>query len=264
MATHPSGTHEEAFPQSKLVASDTAKGVPLLRVSNLCAGYGPIRVLHGMDIEVARGDIHAIVGANGAGKTTLLRALSGLIHPDEGSIWFDGQELVGRSPADIVSLGIAHAPEGHRVFRGLTVEENLKLGAFRRPGKSKLTVRSAVDEVFAYFPKLSERRRQLAGTLSGGEQQMCAIGRALMTAPAFLIIDELSLGLSPVIVEELLFILSKIHAAGTTILLVEQDVSVALGFSDRASVVQTGRVVLDGPARKLLQNPEIVTTYLGG
>ncbi|MEX0758920.1 MAG: ABC transporter ATP-binding protein [Tistlia sp.] len=237
---------------------------PVLTVTGLRAGYGPIQVLHGLDLEIAAGEVHAIIGGNGAGKTTLLRAISGLIQPSAGSIDFCGNELAGRSPAEIVDCGVGHAPEGHRVFRGLTVEENLRLGAFRRPGKTRASVNSALAEIFEFFPKLSERRRQLAGTLSGGEQQMCAIGRALMTAPKLLIIDELSLGLAPIIVEELLHILSKIHAAGTTLLLVEQDVSVALGFSDRATVVSSGQVALRGPARDLLADPQIITTYLGG
>lgn len=245
-------------------AATDAGRPPFLRVDGLCAGYGPIQVLHGVDLELQQGEVHAIVGGNGAGKTTLLRAVSGLIEPTAGAIEFNGCSLVGRKPAEIVSLGIGHAPEGHRVFRGLTVEENLRLGAFRRPGKSRAAVRSALAEIFEFFPKLAERRRQLAGTLSGGEQQMCAIGRTLMTAPRLLIVDELSLGLAPIIVEELLHILARIHAAGTTLLLVEQDVSVALGFSDRASVVVSGRVALTGAARDLLSDPQIKTTYLGG
>lgn len=237
---------------------------PFLRVAGLCAGYGPIQVLHGVDLEIQPGEVHAIVGGNGAGKTTLLRAISGLIQPTAGAVEFDGSPLAGRSPAEIVERGIGHAPEGHRVFRGLTVEENLRLGAFRRPGKSRAAIRDALGEVFEFFPKLAERRRQLAGTLSGGEQQMCAIGRTLMTAPRLLVVDELSLGLAPIIVEELLHILARIHAGGTTLLLVEQDISVALGFSDRASVVVSGRVALTGVARDLLNDPQIKATYLGG
>ncbi len=254
------------------IAPDTGKppgaaaaaAEPILSIRGLHAGYGPIRVLHGVDLEVAAGEVHAIIGANGAGKTTLLRTLSGLLSPDSGSIRLAGEEIAGLAPADIVERGVAQAPEGHRVFRGLSVEENLRLGAYRRSGKTKAGMRAALDEVFGFFPKLAERRRQLAGTLSGGEQQMCAIGRALMAAPRLLIVDELSLGLAPIIVEELLHTLSKIHAAGTTLILVEQDISVALGFSDRASVVQAGRVPLKGPAAELLRDPQIVSTYLGG
>ncbi|MCW5749599.1 MAG: ABC transporter ATP-binding protein [Alphaproteobacteria bacterium] len=236
----------------------------MLSVRKLRAGYGPIEVLHEIGLEVERGEIHAIVGANGAGKTTLLRVISGLIRPDAGGVFFGDRDISRTSPADIVELGISQAPEGHRVFRGLSVEENLRLGAYRRAARGRADIDRALDEIFGYFPKLFERRRQLAGTLSGGEQQMCSIGRALMTAPQLLIIDELSLGLAPIIVEELLNILSKIHAAGTTVLLVEQDISVALGFSDRASVIQSGHVVLKGPAGELLKDPQIVSTYLGG
>ncbi|MCW5730627.1 MAG: ABC transporter ATP-binding protein [Alphaproteobacteria bacterium] len=236
----------------------------MLSVRKLRAGYGTIEVLHEIGLEVERGEIHAIVGANGAGKTTLLRVISGLIRPDAGGVFFDARDISRASPADIVELGISQAPEGHRVFRGLSVEENLRLGAYRRATRGRADIDRALDEIFGYFPKLFERRRQLAGTLSGGEQQMCSIGRALMTAPQLLIIDELSLGLAPIIVEELLNILSKIHAAGTTVLLVEQDISVALGFSDRASVIQSGHVVLKGLASELLKDPQIVSTYLGG
>ncbi|MEQ8441344.1 MAG: ABC transporter ATP-binding protein [Alphaproteobacteria bacterium] len=217
-----------------------------------------------MSLTVARGEIHAIVGANGAGKSTLLRVVSGLLRLQSGSIRFQNADITNSRPDEIVKLGVSQAPEGHRVFKGLSVEENLRLGAYMRSDKSTATISSSLEEVFDYFPKLRDRRRQLAGTLSGGEQQMCAIGRALMASPKLLIIDELSLGLAPVIVEELLSILTRIHASGGSILLVEQDVSVALGFSDRASVVQSGRVIMDGVARELLDNPEIITSYLGG
>ncbi|MBB3066995.1 ABC transporter ATP-binding protein [Limibacillus halophilus] len=235
----------------------------LLTVEGLVAGYGPITVLHGLDLDIRRGEIHAIVGANGVGKSTLLRTVSGLLQPEAGRVIFDGEDITGMRPDGIVARGISHAPEGHRVFKGLSVEENLRLGAYRRGGDGAKNW-AALDQVYNFFPKLRERRMQLAGTLSGGEQQMCAIGRALMADPKLLIIDELSLGLAPVIVEELLHILSRIHTSGGTILLVEQDVSVALGFSDRASVVQSGRVILRGEARSLLNDPGIKETYLGG
>lgn len=260
----------DADPRPKIAGQDLRRGPddgvggPLLGIKKLRAGYGRIEVLHEVDIEVAHGEIHAIVGANGAGKTTLMRVISGLIRPEAGSVLFDGRDISSASPADIVELGISQAPEGHRVFRGLSVEENLRLGAYRRTDRSRAAIDNALNEIFEYFPKLFERRRQLAGTLSGGEQQMCSIGRAMMAAPKLLVIDELSLGLAPIIVEELLKILSKIHAAGTAVLLVEQDISVALGFSDRASVIQSGNVALRGPAGDLLKDPQIVSTYLGG
>ncbi|MDO8279052.1 MAG: ABC transporter ATP-binding protein [Burkholderiaceae bacterium] len=236
----------------------------LLRIQGLTSGYGKTQVLNGVDFHVNRDEILAIIGANGAGKSTLLRTISGLIEPTAGSIHFDGRDITGLSSPAIVAAGLTHAPEGRRVFSGMSVEENLVLGALRRPGKSPATVARALEEVFVYFPRLRERRRQLAGTLSGGEQQMCAIGRALMAKPKLLVVDELSLGLAPLIVHELLDVLASIQQAGCTIVLVEQDISVALSFADRAVVMQLGRVVLTGAADSLLGNEEIVKSYLGG
>jgi branched-chain amino acid transport system ATP-binding protein len=235
----------------------------ILRVMNVTAGYRETVVLREVSLEVRRGEVLAIVGSNGAGKTTLLRTISGLLPVKSGSIQLDGQELTRMSASQIVARGIAHAPEGRRVFFGMTVEENLRIGAYRRSDKSRGAVAAAIDGVFEHFPRLKERRRQLAGTMSGGEQQMCAIGRALMADPRLLIVDELSLGLAPRIVEELLDILARIYEAGTTIVLVEQDVAVALGFSDRAVVLQSGSVVLSGDADDLLTNSNVVKTYLG-
>lgn len=235
----------------------------LLTVRRLTAGYGPIEVLHDVSFDVRAHEVLAIIGPNGAGKSTVLRALSGLIPASSGSIVFGGQELVGRRSADIVRLGICHAPEGRRLFAGLTVEENLRLGSFRRQDKSRAAVSGAMEQVFHYFPRLRERRKQLAGTMSGGEQQMCAIGRALMGRPRLLAIDELSLGLAPVIVEEIVAILQEIHAEGTTILLIEQDASVALGISDRAVVMRGGQIVTEADAETLLSNEALIETYLG-
>jgi branched-chain amino acid transport system ATP-binding protein len=237
---------------------------PALRVQSLNSGYGSIQVLRDVCFDVPRGEIFAVIGANGAGKTTLLRTISGLIKPSSGSIWLEEVNIAGLGSAEIVSLGLTQAPEGRRVFSGMTVEENLKLGAFRRKDKSRQGLSRALEQVYGYFPKLKERRRQLAGTLSGGEQQMCAIGRALMADPRVLVIDELSLGLAPIIVEEILGILEAIHDSGRTIVLVEQDVSVALGCSDRAVVMQTGRIVMSGVSSDLLSDTEIVKSYLGG
>jgi branched-chain amino acid transport system ATP-binding protein len=237
---------------------------PLLAVRHLTAGYGPIEVLRDVSFDVRANEVLAIIGPNGAGKSTFLRALSGLVPASAGSISFGGTELVGRGSADIVRLGICHAPEGRRLFAGLTVEENLRLGSFKRPDKSRTVVAHAMERVFDYFPRLRERRRQLAGTMSGGEQQMCAIGRALMGSPRLLAIDELSLGLAPVIVEEIVMILQDIHAAGTTILLIEQDASVALGVSDRAIVMRGGQVVAEADAETLLNDQSLIKTYLGG
>jgi branched-chain amino acid transport system ATP-binding protein len=256
----------QAEPRAPL-AGGIAPGAPdgvILQITDLSAGYGDIVVLRDVSLEVRKGEVLAVIGTNGAGKSTLLRTVSGLLPAKSGSIRMDGRELTAMSASEIVGHGIAHAPEGRRVFSGFTVEENLRLGAFRRGDKSRAALAAAVDRVFDYFPRLKERRRQLAGTMSGGEQQMCAIGRALMADPRLLVIDELSLGLAPRVVEELLNILARIHEAGTTIILVEQDVAVALGFSDRAVVLQAGSVVLTGDAEELLVNSDMVKTYLGG
>lgn len=252
----------EALRSENHHASSPAAEV-ILRVANVFAGYRETVVLRDVSLEVVRGEILAIVGSNGAGKTTLLRTISGLLPVKSGAIEMEGHDLTKMSASQIVACGIAHAPEGRRVFSGMTVEENLRLGAYRRLDKSRGALATAIEHVFEQFPRLRERRGQLAGTLSGGEQQMCAIGRALMADPRLLIVDELSLGLAPRIVEELLDILSRIHAAGTTIILVEQDVAVALGFSDRAVVLQSGSVVLTGNADEMLTNNDVVKTYLG-
>ncbi|CAN7218586.1 ABC transporter ATP-binding protein [Bradyrhizobium sp. LjRoot220] len=235
----------------------------ILGIVGLNAGYQHIHVLRDVTFSVSRGEIFAIVGTNGAGKSTLLRTISGLIAPMSGSINFEGTDIAGCNAADIVRHGISQSPEGRRCFAGLTVDENLRLGAFsRRTGSPALGER--LENVYGYFPRLRERRRQLAGTLSGGEQQMCALGRALMALPRLLIVDELSLGLAPIIVEELLLTLQGIHQAGTTIMLVEQDVGVALGFSDRAIVIQQGQIVLQGYSEHLLESEHVVKSYLGG
>lgn len=236
---------------------------PLLQVQGLHSGYGKIPVLRDLSFAIWPNEIVAILGANGAGKSTLMRTLSGLLQPSAGSISFAGHDIGRLGSSDIVKLGLAQAPEGRRMFSGLTVEENLRLGAFARPDKDAASVHSDLDAVFAYFPRLNERRLQLAGTLSGGEQQMCAIGRALMGRPKMLMIDELSLGLAPIIVEALLEALILVHEGGTTILLVEQDVSVALGFADRAIVLETGRIVRTGDCRSMLAEDDIVRNYLG-
>jgi branched-chain amino acid transport system ATP-binding protein len=235
----------------------------ILSVEQLGAGYGDIQVLFDVTFSVREREILAILGSNGAGKTTLLRTISGLLIPRRGTIKFCECQIGGCNSDEIVKLGISQAPEGRRVFAGLTVEENLKLGAFRRASNTT-PVPQRLDRIYSYFPRLRERRKQLAGTMSGGEQQMCAIGRALMAQPKLLIIDELSLGLAPLIVEELLGVLNEVHHTGTTVMLVEQDVSVALGFSDRAIVLQAGKVVLQGQSAELVKNENIIRSYLGG
>ena len=241
----------------------SASPEPLLEIAGLHAGYGAVPVLHDIDITVLAGELVAIIGSNGAGKTTLIRTVSGLIRPTSGQIRSGGTLLNGLDTADIVALGIAQAPEGRRLFGGLTVEENLRLGTFARADKRADAIGADLDAIFGYFPRLRERRRQLAGTLSGGEQQMCAIGRALMSRPRLLMIDELSLGLAPIIVETILDIIQRIHADGTSIILVEQDASLALAFSDRAIVLETGRVAFAGESQTLLGDERVMKSYLG-
>ena len=234
----------------------------LLHVSGLSAGYGDIGVLSDISLEVAAGDLVALIGSNGAGKSTLLRALSGMLPATAGSIRFGGQDLAQQAPEQIVGTGLIHVPEGRRLFAGLSVRDNLLIGAYlRRDGKQ--AIRTSMEEVFTLFPRLAERRRQDASTLSGGEQQMCAIGRGLMAKPKLLLIDELSLGLAPRVVEELVAALASINAGGTALLVVEQDVEIALGLARHALVLDQGRVLLSGAAAELRQHPLIHAAYLG-
>lgn len=232
----------------------------MLKVRELSAGYGEVQVLWGVDLEVKRGEIVTLVGSNGAGKTTLLKVLSGLILPTSGEILFEDHSVTNSPPDERVRLGIAHVPEGRRLFAGMTVEENLKLGAYLRRDEE---VGMDLERVFRLFPELKARRRSLAGTLSGGEQQMCALGRALMSRPKLLLIDELSLGLAPVVVDRLLEAIHRIRAGGTTLLIVEQDVQTALEHADRAYVLESGRIVLEGEAADLLDDARIRNAYLG-
>jgi branched-chain amino acid transport system ATP-binding protein len=234
----------------------------LLAVDGVAAGYGEIRVLWGVDLSVQAGEIVALIGSNGAGKSTLLRTISGLVPASDGRIAFADADITARPPDEIVAAGIIHVPEGRRLFAGMNVRENLLMGAYhRRDGNA--AIRRDLDVVFGMFPRLYERRLQDASTLSGGEQQMCAIARGLMAAPRLLMIDELSLGLAPRIVEELGEALAKINATGLSILLVEQDVLTALDLSHRAFVMVSGRVTLSGPSKSLADNPFIREAYLG-
>ncbi len=228
----------------------------LLEVRNLNAGYGRIQVLWDVSIAVEPNQIVALVGANGAGKTTLLRALTGMIRIRSGSITFQDREIAGSSIESIVELGIAHVPEGRRLFMGLTVRENLVLGGWRKNNRD-------LTRVIQLFPALGERLNQTASTMSGGEQQMCAIGRGLMSLPRLLLIDELSLGLAPKTVDEIVARLPEIAASGTAVLLVEQDIDTALSVSERAYVVETGRVTKSGLSAELLADPTIQESYLG-
>lgn len=240
----------------------------LLDVQNLRVSYGAIHALQGVSMSIERGEMVALIGANGAGKTTLLRTISGLLRPVGGKILLQGAsgngpaELSELPPHEIVRLGVSHAPEGRQVFSNLTVRENLLLGAYQ--SNSRQRTESDLERCFTLFPILDERSRQKAGTLSGGEQQMLAIGRALMARPALLLLDEPSLGLAPLIVRKIFQIIQTINAEGTTIFLVEQNARMALSIAHRAYVLQTGEVILSGKARDLLENPDVKKAYLGG
>ena len=229
----------------------------MLEVRGLEAGYGPVQVLWEVELDVGEGEIVALVGSNGAGKTTLLRAISGLISPTGGELRFDGRSLVGLPPEQIVELGIAHVPEGRRLFPGLTVRENLLAGAYASRGVAD------IDRAVELFPRLGERLTQVAGSLSGGEQQMCAIARGLMSRPKLLMIDELSLGLAPKLVEDILERLEAVAEEGTALLVVEQDVDAALRIAARGYVLENGRIVASGPSRELLEDPRVREAYLG-
>jgi len=234
---------------------------PLLAIEELSAGYGDVRVLWGIELAVEAGEIACIVGPNGAGKTTLLRTVSGLVAATAGRITFDGEPLAGASADEIIARGIAHVPEGRRLFRGLSVRDNLLLGAYLR--RDAVQTRRDLDYVLSLFPILRERARQDATTLSGGEQQMCAIGRGIMSRPKLLMIDELSLGLAPRLVERLSEALIEINRGGIAILLVEQDVLTAFELARHAFVVETGRVTTRGTTAALAQDPAIRQAYLG-
>jgi branched-chain amino acid transport system ATP-binding protein len=234
-----------------------------LKVSSLLAGYGEINVLWGVDFTIKKGEITALIGSNGAGKSTLMRTLSGLIAPTEGEILFEGASIGKETPAQILARGIAHVPEGRRLFGAMSVEENLMMGAYLRTQLSRAELARDLDRIYQIFPKLYERRRQAASTMSGGEQQMCAIGRGLMSAPILLMIDELSLGLAPVLIEHLIGSLIKLNEEGLSIFVVEQDVVTALEVSQASLVMDQGRIVRQGESKDLLADPSIRAAYLG-
>jgi branched-chain amino acid transport system ATP-binding protein len=233
----------------------------LLSVKNLAVDYGAIRALHCVSFDVNEGEIVTLVGANGAGKSTTLRTISGLLRPAEGEIVFDGRRIDGMAGHKVVKLGVAHVPEGRQAFAYLTVRENLLLGAYNRPQSE---TGPAMERVFKSFPRLKERLGQTAGTLSGGELQMLAMGRGLMARPKLLMLDEPSMGLSPILVREIFDIIREINRQGTAILLVEQNAFMALQVAHRAYVLETGKVVLEGDAHALLHDPMVVNAYLGG
>ena len=237
---------------------------PLLEVRGLAAGYGETQVLRDISLHVMPGEVVALVGANGAGKSTLLSALSGLLPAWEGTITFAGENITRSRAERIVRLGLAHVPQGRRLFAGLTIEQNLRLGAYTKRAGSKNAIDADIERVFTLLPKLRERRKQLAGLLSGGEQQMCAIGRGLMARPSLLLIDELSLGLAPNVVDDILAAIDDIHRVEKlSFLLVEQDVQIALERANRGYVIENGHIVFSGPAIDLLQSERIRSAYLG-
>ena len=234
----------------------------MLKVEELDVYYGNIHALKGISLEVNEGEIVTLIGANGAGKSTLLKTLSGLLKPKAGHINYMGNSIAGKPARGIVKAGISHVPEGRRVFANMTVEENLELGAYLR--KDTKEMRKDFEKVYELFPRLLERRKQLSGTLSGGEQQMLAMGRAIMAKPKLLLLDEPSMGLAPLMVKTIFQIIEEINREGTTILLVEQNANVALSIANRAYVVETGQVVLSGDASELQASDEIKKAYLGG
>ena len=234
---------------------------PILKVSDINVYYGAIHAIKGVSFEVNPGEIVTLIGANGAGKSTTLQTISGLLHSRTGSIEFLGESLMGIPAHKIVAKGLAQVPEGRRIFLQMTVEENLEMGAYTRSGGD---IDADLEKVYAYFPRLMERRRQIAGTLSGGEQQMLAMGRALMSRPKLLMLDEPSMGLAPILVEQIFKIIQTLHEAGTTILLVEQNAQAALSIADRGYVLETGKIVTSGTGTELLASPEIKKAYLGG
>jgi branched-chain amino acid transport system ATP-binding protein len=236
--------------------------VKLLEIDGLVAKYGRITALGGISLHVAEGEIVTLIGANGAGKTTTLRAISGLVRPSAGTVRFEGTDLRAMAPNAIVRLGIGHAPEGRRVFPRMTVRENLELGAYTRTGKAE--IKADLDAVLATFPRLAERIEQKAGTMSGGEQQMLAIGRAMMARPRLLLLDEPSLGLSPLFVQTIFGVIRSINERGTTILLIEQNANQALAVASRGYVLETGRVAFEGTSSELLASEAVQAAYLGG
>ena len=235
----------------------------LLEVRDVKVRYGKIEALHGVSLSVRQGELVTLLGANGAGKTTLMRAISGLLPLESGSVWFDGRDISRLKAHRRVIDGLVQAPEGRGVFPGMTVVENLEMGCYGRKFESKAAHDERLDWVFATFPRLAERRKQVGGTLSGGEQQMLAIGRALMARPRVLLLDEPSMGLAPMMISQIFSIIAEINAAGTTVLLVEQNAAQALSRSDRAYILETGAVTREGPAEELLADDAVRAAYLG-
>ena len=232
----------------------------MLKVEGIDVFYGNIHAVRQISFSVAEGEIVTLIGANGAGKSTILNTVSGLLRPKAGTVTFEGRRIDHLPPHKVLTLGLAQVPEGRRIFARMTVEENLEMGGYTRPGSESA---DALARVYEQFPRLAERRRQIAGTLSGGEQQMLAMGRALMAKPKLLMLDEPSMGLAPLLVEQIFEIIGRLHKAGTTILLVEQNAQMALSIADRAYVLETGRIVMEGAAAALLEEDKVRSAYLG-
>ncbi len=233
----------------------------MLEVKDINVYYGAIHAIKGVSFEVNEGEIVTLIGANGAGKSTILKTVSGLLHSRTGSIAFQGENIAGMAPHKLVGKGLAQVPEGRAVFLRMTVEENLEMGAYTRPNSE---LAPHLDRVFEQFPRLKERRKQVAGTLSGGEQQMLAMGRALMSSPKLMMLDEPSMGLAPILVDQIFGIIQTLHQSGTTILLVEQNAQMALGVADRGYVLETGKLVSSGTGTELLKDESVKKAYLGG
>ena len=233
----------------------------ILKVNDIHVYYGSIHAVKGVSFEVNQGEIVTLIGANGAGKSTVLNTVAGLLHPRSGSVEFEGEDLKGIAAHKIVEHGLAQVPEGRRVFLQMTVEENLEMGAYTRPNSE---IPDSIADVYERFPRLKERRTQIAGTLSGGEQQMLAMGRALMSKPKLLMLDEPSMGLAPILVEQIFDIIRELHRSGTTILLVEQNAQAALAIADRAYVLETGNITLSGTGAELMESDSVRKAYLGG
>lgn len=234
----------------------------MLRVENLAVNYGMINAVRSVNFEVNQGEIVSLIGANGAGKSTILRTISGLIKPASGTLTYEGQNITKTNAQKIVQLGISHVPEGRHVFKGLSVRENLEMGAFLR--KDRANIEEDIQAVYDRFPVLGERQKQDASTLSGGEQQMLAMGRALMSKPKLLLLDEPSMGLAPIFIQEIFNIIQQIQAQGTTVLLIEQNAKMALSIASRGYVLETGKIVLSGTGQELLESDAVQKAYLGG
>ncbi|QHN26717.1 ATP-binding cassette domain-containing protein [Gordonia pseudamarae] len=253
----------EAVPGDDGTPGGPGPKAPVLELRDVVIHYGRIKALHGISLSVQAGELVTLLGANGAGKSTTMRGISGLNKPTEGSIRFNGEDITTLKPHERVARGIIQVPEGRRIFPGMTVLENLDMGCYGRKFESKAAYAEALDEVFGLFPRLGERQKQYGGTMSGGEQQMLAIGRALMARPSLLLLDEPSMGLAPMVIRQIFEIIAKINATGTTILLVEQNAQQALSRSTRGYILETGSITKEGPGRELLHDDAVREAYLG-